>query len=44
VPEESIERGANSGLVILRSGKTAFGSRWKFPTLKTRLVIAWGGG
>jgi hypothetical protein len=44
VPEESIERGADWCLVILRSGKTGpFRSRWKLLTLKTRLVIAWGG-
>jgi hypothetical protein len=45
VSEESGERGADSYLVILRSGKTGpFRSRWKLPTLKTRLAIEWGGG
>jgi hypothetical protein len=44
VPEESVERGADWCLVILRSGKTGpFRSRWKLLTLKTRLVIACGG-
>jgi hypothetical protein len=45
VSEKSGERGVDSGLVILRSGKTGpFRSRWKLPTLKTRLAIACGGG
>jgi hypothetical protein len=45
VPEELVERGADSCLVILRSGKTGpFRSRWKLPTLKPRLAIACGGG
>jgi hypothetical protein len=45
MPEESVERGADSRLVILRSGKTGpFRSRWKLPKLKTRLTIACGGG
>jgi hypothetical protein len=39
VSEESVERGADWCLVILRSGKTgSLRSRWKLPTLKTRLV------
>ena len=45
MPEESVERGADWWLVILRSGKTGpFRWRCKLPTLKTRLVIACGGG
>ena len=43
--EESGERGADSCLVTLRSGKFGpFRSRRKLPTLKTRLAIACGGG
>jgi hypothetical protein len=45
VPEESVERGPDSLLAILRSGKTGpIRWRWKLPTLKTRLAIACGGG
>ena len=45
MPEETVERGADWWLVILRSGKGGpFRSRWKLPTLKTRLEIACGGG
>jgi hypothetical protein len=45
VSEESVERGADSCLVVLRSAKAGpFRSRWKLPTLKTRLAIAYGGG
>jgi hypothetical protein len=41
VSGESGQRGADSCLVILRTGKTGpFRSRWKLPTLKTRLAIA----
>ena len=45
VAGESVERGADSCLVILRSGKRGPSrARWKFPTLKTRLAIACGRG
>jgi hypothetical protein len=45
VPEESVGRGADCRLVILRSGKTGpLRSRWKLPALKTRLAIARGCG
>jgi hypothetical protein len=40
-----VERGEDSCLVILRSGKTgSIRSRWKLPTPKTELAIACGGG
>ena len=45
VSEQSCERGAGSCLVILIRGKDGpFRSRWKLPTLKTRLAIVWAGG
>jgi hypothetical protein len=43
VPQESVERGADWCLAILRSGKTGpLRSGWNLPTLKTRLAIACG--